>query len=230
MAAGSVYTIGGAGLSDGAFAAGGYPLPRLLGGVSVTVNGVEAPLYSVSPAQIVMQVPWGVLGDTNAEVKTSGTSPFEPILSFANTTLTGYGVFLQLPGSPSAYGGFDALAVHEDWSAPVTAKNPARPNETIHLYGTGMGRVDAAQTDGVPATANPPANTVVPVTCWAWGADNVTRLDVPVLFAGLAPGMAGYYQMDVRLPGANLRPSIQLSCTGEGENHDFLGSFAVAAK
>jgi uncharacterized protein (TIGR03437 family) len=230
MAAGSAYTIVGAGLSDDIFTAGGYPLPKSLGGVSVTVNGVDAPLYTVSPTQIVLQVPWGILGDTNAEVKTPGTSPFDPQLSLPNTTLTGYGLFLTLPHSPSAYGGLDALAVHEDWSAPVTAENPARPNETIHLYGTGLGRVDAAQADGMPAPGNPPARTVVPVTCWAWGEDNVTRLDIPVLFAGLAPGMAGYYQMDVRLPAANLRPSIQLSCTGEGDSHDFLGTFAVAAK
>ena len=71
---------------------------------------------------------------------------------------------------------------------------------------------------------------MVPVTCWAWGADNTTQLDIPVLFSGLAAGTAGYYQMDVRLPLTNLRPSTQISCTGAGYNSDFFGSFAVAAK
>ena|ERR1700736_4724957 len=83
------------------------------------------------------------------------------------------------------------------------------------------------QADGVPAPVDPPARTVVPITCWASGADNVTKLEIPVLFAGLAPGLAGYYQMDIRLPAANLRPAIQLNCTGEGDNSNFFGSFAA---
>jgi hypothetical protein len=33
--------------------------------------------------------------------------------------------------------------------------------------------------------------------------------------------------MDVRLPAANLRSSVQLNCTGEGDNSNFYGSFAV---
>ena len=79
----------------------------------------------------------------------------------------------------------------------------------------------------MPAPANPPARTITPLTCSAWGADNVTRMDFPVLYAGLAPGLVGVYQMDVRLPVANLRPSVQLACTGEGVDNNFVGSFAV---
>ena len=117
--------------------------------------------------------------------------------------------------------------MHEDWSALVTSVAPARPGEILHLYGTGFGRVDSQPSDGMPAPADPPARTTAPLTCWAWGADNLTQMDIPVLYAGLAPGLAGVYQMDVRVPAANLRPSVQLNCIGEGDNSNFLGSFAV---
>jgi uncharacterized protein (TIGR03437 family) len=227
MTAGCLYSIPGAGFSDRVYAAESYPLPRSLGGVSVSVNGVDSPLVSVSPTQILLQVPSQTGLETNVEVKTESCSPFIPQLRFATTTLTGFGAFLRNLRSPSAYGGWDALAVHQDWSALVTSGNPARPGEIVHLYGTGFGRVDSQPPDGLPAPADPPARTVIPVTCWAWGADNVARLDIPVLYAGLAPGLAGVYQMDVRLPAANLRPSVQLNCIGEGDNSNFLGSFAV---
>jgi uncharacterized protein (TIGR03437 family) len=227
MTAGCLYYISGAGFSDRVYGAESYPLPRSLGGVSVNVNGVDSPLVFVSPTQILLQVPFQTELETNVEVKTESSSPFVPQLHFATTTLTGFGAFLPHPQSPSAYGGSDAFAVHQDWNALVTSVTPARPGEILHLYGTGFGRVDSQPPDGMPAPADPPARTVTPITCWAWGADNLTKMDIPVLFAGLAPGLAGVYQMDVRLPSANLRSSVQLNCTGEGDNSNFLGSFAV---
>jgi uncharacterized protein (TIGR03437 family) len=81
--------------------------------------------------------------------------------------------------------------------------------------------------DGMPAPSDPPASTAVRVTCWAWGADNASRLEIPVSYAGLAPGLAGVYQIDIRVPGGNLRPSVQIYCTGEGDYHDSCGSFAA---
>jgi uncharacterized protein (TIGR03437 family) len=227
MTAGSLYTIPGAGFSDRVYAAVLYPLPRSLGSVSVSVNGVDSPLFSVSPTGIMLQVPWQTGLETSVEVRTVSSSPFVPRVRFATTTFTGYGKFLSNPQSQSAYGGLDALAVHEDWSSLVTSGNPARPGEILHLYGTGFGRVESQPADGIPAPVDPLARTIMPITCWAWGADNIARLDIPVFFAGLAPGFAGVYQMDVRVPPANLRPSIQLNCVGEGNNGEFFGSFAA---
>ena len=227
LAAGSINAITGAGLSDEASSARGYPLPRALGTVSVSIGGSDAPLLLVSPTTILVQIPWGASGDTAVEVRTAASSPFEARVRLPVTVLPAYPTFLTVPKSPSGYGGWSSLAVHGDWSAGVDATRPAQPNEVVHLFGTGFGRVNAPPEDGMPAPADPLAHTVVPVTCWAWGADNITRLDIPVLFAGLAPGTVGYYQLDLRLPGGNLRADTQLVCTGEGDSHDFLGSVKV---
>jgi uncharacterized protein (TIGR03437 family) len=127
------------------------------------------------------------------------------------------------------------LAIHGDWSSIVTPANPARPGEILHIYGAGFGRVDDPPPTGMPSPADPPARTVVRVTCWTWGTDNISQLDVEVLFSGLAPGLAGYYQLDIRLPGANIRPAFQFYCNGEGNtgypySGEFFGSFSVSRR
>ena len=229
LVAGSLKSIVGSGFSDRTYAAESYPLPRSLGGVAVSVNGVDSPLVSVSPTEIVLQVPSQAGPEMSVEVKAESTSSFVPQLRFSTAILTGWGAFLYNPQSPSAYGLFDALAIHQDWSGLVTARNPAWPGEIVSLYGTGFGPVTAPPADGLPAPADPPARTVRSVTCTAFGADNA-RLDIPVLYAGLAPGLAGVYQMDVRVPLVNLRGSLQIHCIGEGDNSDFYGSFAVGVQ
>ena len=84
IAPGSTYALSGTGFSDAAFTAD-YPLPRSLGGVSVTVNGVLAPLYAVTPQQIVFQAPWSTATPATVEVHAASTSPFEPQLQFQTT-------------------------------------------------------------------------------------------------------------------------------------------------
>jgi uncharacterized protein (TIGR03437 family) len=45
------------------------PLPTQLGGASVTINGIESPLYYVSPTQINVQIPWEIPKASTAIVK-----------------------------------------------------------------------------------------------------------------------------------------------------------------
>jgi uncharacterized protein (TIGR03437 family) len=81
----------------------------------------------------------------------------------------------------------------------------------------------------MPAPSNPLLDTVEPVTCWTWSTDTTLRkISLDVLYAGLAPGLAGYYQIDLRIPIDNIRPSMQFSCNGEGpDNTNFYGSIRV---
>ena len=224
-AAGSYGTIAGVGLSDGTYVAQSLPLPRTLGGVTVTVNGIDSPLFSVSPNLIEYQVPLNALEPAWAEVRTPSHSPFVPKL----TLVAGGsqpGRFLRNP-VPAPDGGSSSYAVHEDWSGLVTPASPALPGEIVHLYGTNFGRVDSPPQDGYPALPNPLSRTRSDVTCWAWGADNQTRSVVHVHYAGLAPGLVGIYQLDAHVPLSNLRSRIQIACRGEGHTQDFTGNFAV---
>jgi len=55
---GAIVTIFGTNLAAATATAQAYPLPRRLGGTTVTWSGIQAPLFYVSPTQINLQVPW----------------------------------------------------------------------------------------------------------------------------------------------------------------------------
>lgn len=57
LSAGAIVTAYRAGLASGTVIADGIPWPTTLGGVSVLVNGISAPIYFVSPGQIAFQPP-----------------------------------------------------------------------------------------------------------------------------------------------------------------------------
>jgi len=57
---GMVVAVFGTNLAGSTNTASGNPLPYSLGGVSVAVNGIAAPLAYVSPAQVNLQIPYEV--------------------------------------------------------------------------------------------------------------------------------------------------------------------------
>jgi uncharacterized protein (TIGR03437 family) len=97
-----------------------------------------------------------------------------------------------------------AAAGHLDGS-PVNSGSPARPGEVIVLYGTGLGQTVAqlnGQDEGflVPLTADTAAIRIR--RCGELAATlNDAAPDSPrILWAGLTPGFAGLYQVNLQLP------------------------------
>ena len=201
VAPGSLLPLAGIGLSASTQATAA-PLPRSLGDVRVRIGGLDAALQSVTPQLVWFQVPWELPPQDSAPLEfLSGNSPFE----------TGPGVLNVQPLAPHTFGTADSsngysvysLAVHQDWSGLVTPADPARPGEVIHLYFNGLGPVTPAVATGEASPAEPPARVIAPLHCQFWdGKGN----DSPILFAGLAPGMVGVYQVSLQVP-AGLRIS-----------------------
>jgi adhesin/invasin len=103
-------------------------------------------------------------------------------------------------------GGTPALLHGGDYSL-VTASSPARVGEVILVYATGLGLVDPVVPTGTAAPAAPLSHTTAPVTA-KFGSVNAV-----VQFAGLAPGFAGVYQVNVVVP--QVSPGLQkLSISG----------------
>jgi enamine deaminase RidA (YjgF/YER057c/UK114 family) len=110
-----------------------------------------------------------------------------------------------------------STSVHQDFSGQITSGQPARAGEIIHLYGSGFGPVTPPVPEGVSAPAGALSWTVDPVTCGGLDANGNT-IPLKVLFAGLAPGMTGTYQLDVQLPGSlPAGNAVQVRC-GVGSN------------
>jgi uncharacterized protein (TIGR03437 family) len=154
-------------------------LPVNLDGTSVTVNGKPAIVEFIQPSQINILAPDdAALGPVGITVATpAGTS---------NTVTATYAAFA--PGLFPATAPY-LVAQHADYSA-VNVASPAKPGETVILWGTGFGPANPPVPAGyVFAGANQLANTVT-LTIGGQPAN--------VDFAGIVS--AGLVQLNVRVP------------------------------
>ena len=201
VAPGSIVAIFGTDLNDGStvnfssFGSDGR-LVTTLGGASVTINGIPAPLFYSTPTQLGIQIPFEAAGPTSATIqvtvgeRTSAeqTIPLDPFAP---------GIFTASEDGRGA-----AAVLHEDGATPVSASNAARRGEIVVLYATGLGAVTPTLATGEPSTGN---ETVTPAL--------VTIDDLPaeVVFSGAAPGFVGLYQINVRIPSnARIGPDVPL--------------------
>ena len=182
----------GSGLSAQTARATAFPFPRTLGGVQVTMNGTPVPIYAVSPERIDCVVPFGLTGTTARIVVTSGTTASNAVE--VPMSLSAPGIF-----SLTQNGLGDGAILHANFSG-VTAASPAKPGEVVQVYLTGLGAVAPTVIDGAAAPSSPPL-ALVPGPLRV----TVAGQTASVLFQGLAPGLAGVYQLNVQLP-ASLPP------------------------
>ncbi len=189
IAPGEVVSIFGSGFATTRSDATSLPLPLMLNNVEVKVNGRAAPLLSVSPTQINLVVPFGTSEPyANFQVIVD-SKPSNMVTLY--TRATAPGVFTIPSG-----GGGDAAVLHADYSL-VSPSRGARPGEIVMVFLTGLGTVSPAITDGAIAPLLPTFNVVPPATNVAV---YIAGTPANVSFAGLAPGFAGLYQINVEVP------------------------------
>ncbi len=217
VAPGEIVSLFGTGLAGSTQSATGLPLSSTLGGVQVTVNGRPAPLFFVSEQQINIQVPYNLPEDyATFRVTNNGVSS-SPVTVYANNSSPA--VFTLPPNGVSS-----AAALHSDFSL-VTANSPARRNETILIYLTGLGTVKPEVADGAAAPSSPPLSTTTAKTSVSFGA-----ADGAVSFSGLAPGFVGLYQLNVKVPAtAQLGNQFLSINTPEALNQEATIAIAAAA-
>jgi minor extracellular serine protease Vpr len=184
---GSIVSIFGEGLADDTGSASAFPLPTSMAGAQVMIGGFAAPLFFVSSTQINAQVPWELVGETQAVVtatvdgqtsapETVQIAPFGPGIFSVNGQGAGQGAILD----PSY--------------RLVDSSNPATAGATvIQIYCTGLGAVTNQPPSGSPAASSPLSVTAPP-------AVTIGGAPAPVLFSGLAPGFVGLYQVNAQVP------------------------------
>jgi len=131
VAPGSFIAIFGTNLATGTLNAGSIPLPFSLGGTSVQVNGVRAPLFAVSAGQINAQLPFETSAGSASVVVTVGSTSSAPVA--VNVISSSPGLFL-LPGNRS-------LSINYANGAVNAVNNPAASGSIIITYLTGQGMV-----------------------------------------------------------------------------------------
>jgi uncharacterized protein (TIGR03437 family) len=164
-------------------------LPTTLDGVTVNVGGQAAYIYYISPGQINLIVPDVGPGPMQVVV-TNAAGPSAPFTA----TLNAFGpAFFPWPSN-------QVVATHQDFT--LAAKNgtlgattvPAKPGDTIILWGTGFGATTPAAPVGVetPSDQTYSTSTLPSVT--------VGNIPATVYGAALAPGFAGLYQIAIQVP------------------------------
>jgi uncharacterized protein (TIGR03437 family) len=179
---GGIVVLFGTDLAVSAAAAPGTPLPTLLGQTSVLFNGIAVPLYYVSPTQINAQAPFDLpLGNVSIQVRRGTSTSATQVVTAAAVAP---GIFI-LDATANT-----GVILHSDFTL-VTSAAPARPNETLVIYATGLGAVQAAVKSG---DASPTSQSLVTPTV------SMGNMSASVAYAGLAPGFVGVDQINVVVP------------------------------
>ena len=180
------------------------PLPTSLGGATVRMDGIPAPLAFVGPGQINFQIPWELAGQTQASLTVTtgaGTSSpftvnlvaFAPAIFALSGAGTGQGAIANSDFTYSAPSG----------SVPGGSPRAANPGETIHIFCVGLGAVTNEPASGTGASENPSSETIAlpEVTIGSLPAQvivsRLTPISSPVL---IGIGGVGTYRVSAVVP------------------------------
>jgi uncharacterized protein (TIGR03437 family) len=173
----------------------GNDAPTKLDGVSVSIDGQPAFVDFVSPNQVDVLLPSNIPTGPLQLTLTNGAATSGPFTVNVNSTEPG----LLAPGSFKVGANQCVVAQFIDgtYALPAgaiagVASRPAKPGETIIIYGVGFGAVTPAIPAGQIVGA---ANQLVASLQVSFG-----QTPAQVTYFGLAPNLVGVYQFNVVVP------------------------------
>jgi uncharacterized protein (TIGR03437 family) len=183
-APGMILTIMGAHLASTTLAAANLPLPVQLGGVSVMINGVPAPLWYVSSAQLNIQIPYETPINTSVTLTVTNNSQSASTSFIAAAAAPG--IFIDTQGDPVPF-------------------SSGAPGQTLTMYVTGVGAVSPGVIDGAAPAAGTPLN-LLPQPAQETSV-TIGGVNAPIEFIGIPWGLVGVLQINYQVPaGAPIGP------------------------
>lgn len=188
-----------------------FPIFTEIRPVRLTVAGRELPLLKQDETAFWFQAPWDFpigAADEQLAVEIGPTSSFGRGWRPTATRSAPLFAVFPSPANPTAF--------HATGS-PITRDSPLHPGEDFVLFATGLGPVDLAMRDGEPAPLDRLVRTRDNVDCRIefWTGPQPTTA-----FAGLAPGLVGVYQINLKAPENLPQFGRPLVCNTGGRNSD----------
>lgn len=200
VAPGTILQIYGSNLAGAPVTSSTLPLPTTLGGTSVSIGGIPAPLYYVSPTQINAQAPFELVPGNQYQV-----------VANVNGALTAPQTVAVIPGIAgiAAFPNGQIVAQHLDGTL-ISEASPAQPGSYVVMYLAGLGALDTPVPTGAASPLNPLAHPSVPPVLTLNGAPQ------PLQFVGLTPGLVGLYQINFQVPAGTPNGDMKLVVTYPG--------------
>jgi uncharacterized protein (TIGR03437 family) len=186
VSGGEFITLYGSGLAASTVVASTLPFPPTLGNVQVLINGTAAPLYYISSGQIAAIVPYSITGSVAAIQVINQGVPSNTVTELIASTTPG---MFSLGANGLGY----AAVEHGDGSV-VTVAKPATIGETVAAFMTGLGPVSPAVIEGSAGPVSPLSQTTLALSAY------VNGVSAKIEYAGLAPYLAGLYQVNFDVP------------------------------
>ena len=186
VAPGSIVSIFGTGLASSTQVFAGFPLTTSLAGTTVTVNGINAPMFYASSSQINIQVPFEV-GAGPAVMVVSNACGSSGDVNFTVAQAAPY--ILQTAGG-------QAILENQDYSVNGP-NNPAKVGSIAQVFLIGIGPVSNVPADGTAASLTTLSPSTLP---WSATIGSHPTPFSPYQFLGLAPGWVGLDQANLVVP------------------------------
>jgi len=208
LAPGGFVSIFGSNLASGSNLAAGYPYPAKLGGTQVLLGGEPLALEYVGPGQINAVVPYDAPINSTQQLWVTQNG----VESMPETVLIGAAQPSVFTQNQSGAGAGAVLVIQASGAEFLnTPSAPAGAGDVLAIYCTGLGAVAPPVPAGSAAPLSTLSYTVNPVTLTIGG------VSAQVLFAGLAPGFAGLYQVNAIVPqGVTPGPAVPVIVSESG--------------
>lgn len=171
----------------------GLPLPAIIAGTQVMVDGIAAPLFVITGGQIDFEVPFEVPpGPTTLQVIRNGQMGNLIAVNIASVTPR----FLLLNGGPYA-------VLNTPGTSPLVTGNPTHPakaGDVIVAYVIGLGQTTPPMTTGAAAAATPPSAVENVKVCLGGTTPFSKAVCSTPQYAGPSPGLVALYQLNIEIP------------------------------
>jgi uncharacterized protein (TIGR03437 family) len=185
VAPGSIISVFGTNLGPTSGSQAGFPLPKILGGITLTIDGINAPLFYAGTGQVNAQLPFEIPANAQTQVVAraiSGSAEFDAVSGPVIVSAAHPGIFTT--------NGTQGAILNVSYQL-INASNPANPGDVIQIYCTGLGATNPPSVTGQAATSG--VAVIVPTV-------TVGGLAAGLQYAGVAPGFVGLYQVNVTIP------------------------------